>query len=205
MSAMFSDPADVVTAIVSPDLTPDLARWLSPPPWHEHAACAGEPIATFFGMNATRAKKICAECAVLTECLEEALADESLDHGVRGGLTAPQRQRLRDERLIAAAHRETGDVQPPAGNGGSQPFTECAGEALREESAEVSACDTLAVSQPRRLRAEWAAGRDSAACDQGGVPPASSDERRPSGPAVVERYGSAEDGTSPEEASRERP
>jgi WhiB family redox-sensing transcriptional regulator len=70
-------------------------------PWRWHAACIGEPIEVFFpplGGSSTRARAICAGCPVREPCLDEALADETLDHGLRAGLTAPERKRMRKGR-----------------------------------------------------------------------------------------------------------
>jgi WhiB family transcriptional regulator, redox-sensing transcriptional regulator len=71
--------------------------------WHLEAACRGPESALFFPptfgerrdereMRETRAKAICAECAVRTECLEFALRVRE-PHGIWGGLTESERRR----------------------------------------------------------------------------------------------------------------
>ena len=76
---------------------------LSPAPagWQRRAACARPGIDPewFFpvpGGSGKRAKGVCARCPVTAPCLADALdRPAEADHGVRGGLTAPQRRRLR--------------------------------------------------------------------------------------------------------------
>ncbi len=71
--------------------------------WRARAAClaAGVDPEWFFperGERArgVRAKTVCAGCAVRPACLADALATpSSRDFGVRGGLTAGERRRLR--------------------------------------------------------------------------------------------------------------
>jgi WhiB family redox-sensing transcriptional regulator len=71
--------------------------------WRQWAACAGPGVDPewFFpapGQQGTRAKRICAGCPVRPVCLAEALAiPADDDHGVRGGLNAQERHRLRRE------------------------------------------------------------------------------------------------------------
>jgi WhiB family redox-sensing transcriptional regulator len=71
--------------------------------WHLEAACRGPESVLFFPptfgerrdereMRETRAKAICAECAVRTECLEFALRVRE-PHGIWGGLTESERRR----------------------------------------------------------------------------------------------------------------
>lgn len=77
-------------------------------PWHEDAACAGMSLDVFFphrerGQSGApyeavveMAKSVCAECPVAAACLEEALSyPMGEDAGVRGGLTAVERKKLR--------------------------------------------------------------------------------------------------------------
>jgi WhiB family redox-sensing transcriptional regulator len=62
------------------------------------AACAGEPVDGFFpekGGSNRLALQICGRCPVRAECLDEALADPSLDHGIRGGMSANARKARR--------------------------------------------------------------------------------------------------------------
>lgn len=65
--------------------------------WRDHAACMNTDPGVFHpdkGESSTPAKRICAQCPVVTDCLEHALwAKEPL--GVWGGLTARERSRVR--------------------------------------------------------------------------------------------------------------
>jgi WhiB family transcriptional regulator, redox-sensing transcriptional regulator len=71
--------------------------------WRWWAACAwpGVDPELFFpapGQQGTRAKRICSRCPVRAVCLDEALAvPADDDHGVRGGMNAQERRRLRRE------------------------------------------------------------------------------------------------------------
>jgi WhiB family redox-sensing transcriptional regulator len=69
--------------------------------WHDAAACAGLDGELFFperGTDTTAVRAVCASCPVRWECLEHALANRE-DHGIWGGLTGPERQRIRDGRV----------------------------------------------------------------------------------------------------------
>ena len=72
----------------------------SAPAWYERAACRGLDVALFFpevGHAGVRrvaaAKQVCGRCSVSRECLAEALV-MGQQHGVWGGLTPRERQRL---------------------------------------------------------------------------------------------------------------
>jgi WhiB family redox-sensing transcriptional regulator len=92
------DPGDLIEAL---DLEPRqvLARFLGAvPSWQRDALCREYPLALWFpskGQTTHRAVAICRRCLVRAECLAEALADESLDHGIRAGYTTRERQALR--------------------------------------------------------------------------------------------------------------
>jgi hypothetical protein len=59
----------------------------------------GEPGGQFG--NGQAAKKICAECPVIHECLTDALSIPHRDqYGVSGGKTALERQRILETRLL---------------------------------------------------------------------------------------------------------
>lgn len=71
------------------------------PTWWRYASCAGLGCDLFFGAATTesvsqrrrrekRAKEVCRNCAVIVECLADALKFD--DDGVRGGLTRYERQ-----------------------------------------------------------------------------------------------------------------
>lgn len=73
------------------------------PEWHTRAACGGEDPGLFFAgsgpqafRDRRRALAICAGCPVRVECVADALAWEqpSTRTGIRGGLSASQRQRV---------------------------------------------------------------------------------------------------------------
>jgi WhiB family redox-sensing transcriptional regulator len=69
--------------------------------WQDHAACAGLDGELFFperGTDTTAVRAVCTTCPVQGACLEHALAHRE-DHGIWGGLTAPERQRIRDGRV----------------------------------------------------------------------------------------------------------
>lgn len=72
--------------------------------WREDAACRDQDTAIFFPNNeagATLAAEICATCPVREQCLEFALQTRQVD-GVWGGLTEPERRRVRRRRMAAA-------------------------------------------------------------------------------------------------------
>jgi WhiB family redox-sensing transcriptional regulator len=84
------------------------------PEWHRDAACAGEPVDVFFpglGQPNTLALQICGRCPVRIDCLDDALADPALDHGVRGGMTANARKARR--RNMRAKPRSTPGERGP--------------------------------------------------------------------------------------------
>ncbi len=79
--------------------------------WRTHAACIGEPLATFFGPDhaepggatwPAKAKAICATCPVRAPCARDALANPvhpGIDIGVQGVLSARQRIKIRQGRM----------------------------------------------------------------------------------------------------------
>lgn len=76
------------------------------PEWTKDALCAEFDLATWFpgpGQTGATAFEICGRCAVRQECLDEALADETLDHGIRGGATANARKAMRRNRAQVAS------------------------------------------------------------------------------------------------------
>jgi WhiB family redox-sensing transcriptional regulator len=74
-----------------------------PTGWRDRAACAAPGVdpELFFPApgqhgKAACAKRVCARCPVRDACLADALIHPPLeDHGIRGGLTARERGRLR--------------------------------------------------------------------------------------------------------------
>ncbi len=78
----------------SPRSGPELTL---PPAWVSAALCAQTDPEAFFpekGGNPEPARRICAQCPVLAECRDYALATGE-DHGIWGGLSTNQRRRIR--------------------------------------------------------------------------------------------------------------
>ena len=77
--------------------------------WQTEAACLSADPDLFFPISTTgpaekqiaRAKRICAGCAVRSECLEFALAHDQM-YGIWGGTTPDDRRRHRRRRRRAA-------------------------------------------------------------------------------------------------------
>jgi WhiB family redox-sensing transcriptional regulator len=96
------DPADILTAEVGP--SPLLAAIVAAlPAWHADAACAEFDVELWFptkGASNRPALAVCGRCPVRVECLHEALDDETLDHGIRGGMTANARKVARRSRPV---------------------------------------------------------------------------------------------------------
>lgn len=75
------------------------------------ARCVGESPDVFFpsdGVGVLRAQKICADCPVINECLEYALANH-ISHGVWGGASERQRRRLQRRRQQERLQRPVED------------------------------------------------------------------------------------------------
>lgn len=73
--------------------------------WMYDAACRDADPETFFpdlGHNGREAKKICARCTVVHECLEYALLDNITD-GIWGGMSGDQRHKIRRKYMEARA------------------------------------------------------------------------------------------------------
>ena len=75
----------------------------SPPAWRRWAACRNADTAVFYPTRGDQRSQLmealafCDRCAVRAECLEEALVEESgvlYRSGIRGGLTASERERI---------------------------------------------------------------------------------------------------------------
>jgi WhiB family redox-sensing transcriptional regulator len=92
------------------------------PPWHAEAACRGRNPETWFPeirktlaeeiRAAMPAKRICAACPVLAECLAAAFEN---DFGIWGGSTPAERERVADRPdrgagQLAELHRQVGRV-----------------------------------------------------------------------------------------------
>jgi WhiB family transcriptional regulator, redox-sensing transcriptional regulator len=78
--------------------------------WVDHARCIGEDPELFFPMGAprhvmvqtVRAKTVCEDCSVRSDCLEWSLATAQ-DAGVWGGLDEEERREIRRARRRAAS------------------------------------------------------------------------------------------------------
>lgn len=72
------------------------------PEWRDRAACLGKPMAWWYGdqFMSRVAVAVCKSCPVRRECLADALDEEGGGgsrierHGIRGGMTPPQRAAL---------------------------------------------------------------------------------------------------------------
>ena len=64
--------------------------------WLESANCYEQGTAIFYSESTKKAKSMCKDCPTKDPCLAEWLREE---HGVWGGLTAPERDRYRAELL----------------------------------------------------------------------------------------------------------
>ena len=73
--------------------------WEPDADWRENSACVGVAIDIFFPIGdgeelVAPAKAVCAQCPVREACLQYALGTNQTE-GVWGGLTGPERRRLR--------------------------------------------------------------------------------------------------------------
>ena len=67
------------------------------------ARCREAAAGAFFpsdGVGVERARRVCADCGVRTECLEYAL-EFRIDHGVWGGCSERERRRILRQRRLA--------------------------------------------------------------------------------------------------------
>ena len=82
--------------------------------WRDEAACRNEDTGIFFedsDAGVAAAIAICGVCPVREECLEFALQTRQVD-GIWGGLTEPERRRVRRRRQAAArATREADAIE----------------------------------------------------------------------------------------------
>ncbi|MBP7630223.1 MAG: WhiB family transcriptional regulator [Acidimicrobiales bacterium] len=68
-------------------------------------SCRNFPASAFFpsdGVGVDAARAICADCRVMSQCLEYAL-ENRIDHGVWGGCSERERRRILKRRRDAAA------------------------------------------------------------------------------------------------------
>lgn len=75
------------------------------PPWMLHGRCRTLSPSEFFpsdGVGVERARRICAECPVVAECLEYALTFR-IDHGVWGGCSEREPRRILRQRRLTAS------------------------------------------------------------------------------------------------------
>jgi WhiB family redox-sensing transcriptional regulator len=74
-------------------------------PWQMRARCAQTDSEVFFpgtGESTNDAKKVCASCEVIVECLKNTLDMEEQPSGIWGGLSGRTRRKLKRERERAA-------------------------------------------------------------------------------------------------------
>ncbi len=72
--------------------------------WMSGGNCRNYPPAVFFpsdGVGVDRARKICADCPVVEQCLEYAL-EQRIEHGVWGGCSERERRRILKRRRVDA-------------------------------------------------------------------------------------------------------
>ena len=73
--------------------------------WMSKGSCRNFPASAFFpsdGVGVDAARAICADCRVMSQCLEYAL-ENRIDHGVWGGCSDRERRRILKRRRDAAA------------------------------------------------------------------------------------------------------
>jgi hypothetical protein len=111
-----SDPGEIVAAF-SPGPSTLLPRLLAArPAWLDEAACAGTPVEVFFDKkHKSQALQLCGNCPSRQPCLDEAIADPELDHGIRGGMTSAARKAHR--RAIVGRQRERQHPVPTTNEG----------------------------------------------------------------------------------------
>lgn len=107
-------------------------------PWVAKAKCVDADPETFYpdkGQPATAAKEVCAGCPVIEECLDYAMANNER-FGVWGGLSEPERKKLRGgRRERARPEHGTSAGYRQHHRLGEQPCTPCV-EAERLRQAE---------------------------------------------------------------------
>lgn len=77
------------------------------PHWSHSAKCKGMDTDLFFPTRAflsvQKAKTVCASCPVRIECLEDSMNAETMlygnRHGIFGGMTPKERERLQKQRI----------------------------------------------------------------------------------------------------------
>ncbi|MFZ8998725.1 MAG: WhiB family transcriptional regulator [Ilumatobacteraceae bacterium] len=77
----------------------------SPTAWMGQGRCRMFPPAVFFpsdGVGVDKARKICATCPVVEQCLEHAL-EHRIEHGVWGGCSERERRRILKRRRSGAS------------------------------------------------------------------------------------------------------
>src|ERR1700740_477681 len=78
--------------------------------WQDYANCLGVDPDLFFperGASTKEAKEVCRGCVVREECLEYALANGE-KFGIWGGMSEPERPRIRHQRALARAAAAAG-------------------------------------------------------------------------------------------------
>ena len=83
--------------------------------WRDQALCSGTDPELFFPVGTTgnallsidRAKQVCSQCEVTSECLEFAL-ETNQDSGIWGGLSEEERRQIRRQRAAASRAARAG-------------------------------------------------------------------------------------------------
>ncbi len=73
-----------------------MANYVGSTEWMQEAMCSDVEPSIFFpkdGPGVEIAKRVCADCVVISECLEYAIANR-IDHGVWGGASERERKRI---------------------------------------------------------------------------------------------------------------
>ena len=86
--------------------------------WMSQGKCRAMDPALFFpsdGMGVQAAQRVCAECAVKTQCLEYALVNR-IDEGVWGGASERHRKRILSQHRRQAAGVRRVTVRDPVGS-----------------------------------------------------------------------------------------
>jgi len=101
LNPLGTDPADLVAAQAS--AAERVARLVAAlrADWMRDALCAEFDTDLWFpsiGQSNQPALDICGRCPVRGDCLDEALNDRDLDHGIRGGASARARKVMRRSR-----------------------------------------------------------------------------------------------------------
>lgn len=77
------------------------------PEWAKSANCATTDPEVMFpekGGSIKMAKRVCAECLVVDDCLTSSLIERDYSHGVRGGMSSRQRKQYAEQIGVSNEH-----------------------------------------------------------------------------------------------------